>query len=190
MSEQGCDSFGNEHARVEMEEEKVRDMAAQVDGMSTCPSEEKRREDCMTSQISKQAKGLSGSLYQSPGLNAGEREISGLMYSCEHTSVSRLFVITEYEQNRCQKKEIVKIIIKNTFSYFSWPVVLRKSWKNTSGFPNFFCMSCSSAVREVRGLNEHLLYPLTVCTEEHRTTFSASLAANYFSCNASPLSLY
>jgi len=96
--------------------------------------------------------------------------------------VSRLFLITEYEQNRHQKKEIFKIVIKTTFSYCSFPnKYYRLSWENISGVPHFFCLSCSSAAMWMKGLNEHLLYPFIVCMEERATTASASLRANYFS---------
>lgn len=43
-----------------------------------------------------------------------EGGIDGLVYLHEHTSASRLFLITEYKQSRCQTKEVLKILIKKT----------------------------------------------------------------------------
>lgn len=77
--------------------------------------------------------------------------------------------------------------MQNTVSYCSFPNEYYKlPWENTSGFPTFLGMSCSLMVRRIKGLREHLLYPFTVCMEEHGNTSPASLRANYFSVKGSP----
>lgn len=91
-------------------------------GRARFPRRRRGEKTARTSTFRAVRKAPSGRLRRTKSrTRAGEGEISGLMYSCEHTSVSRLFLITEYKQNRCQKKDIFKIIIKikTTFSYFS-----------------------------------------------------------------------